>query len=352
MTAIDPRPARHDAYTPLATGDWVTDRPEPASAATRSACLILNPQAGLRARAGTVERVLAVGAALGWQIDVMETSARGDATRLAAEAARTGRQIVLVGGGDGTLNEVIQGLAGTGTAVGALPLGTMNVWVRELGLPLDPADTLRELLRGQVRRIDLGRANGRYFLLMAGLGFDAEAMNAVQGQAKRRLGPVAILVAGAMAGLRSSGSRLRLRADGQVIETDALLMTVGNTRLWAGAVRITHHATAADGLLDVCIFPGRSLLTRLRHVLLVLLGRHDADPEVTYLQVRELLVAARPRLPLQIDGEPIGTTPARIEIAPGALHVLVGAGTAPALADAPMVEMAGLPVGPAHDAAM
>jgi diacylglycerol kinase family enzyme len=117
------------------------------------------------------------------------------------------------------------------------------------------------------------------------------------------------------------------------------LLTIGNTRLWAGAVQITNRATAADGLLDVCIFPGRSLLTKLRHLLLVFVGRHADDPEVEYLQVRELHVAARPPLPLQVDGEPFGTTPLRVEIVPGALRVLVGAGLAPALADAPLVQM-------------
>jgi diacylglycerol kinase family enzyme len=142
------------------------------------------------------------------------------------------------------------------------------------------------------------------------------------------------LAAGAVVALGSRGSRLRVRADGRTFGTNALLVTIGNTRLWAGAVQITHHATAADGLLDVCIFPGRSLLTKLRHLALVFIGRHDRDPEVEYFQVRELHIAARPALPLQVDGEPFGTTPARIQVVPGALRVLVGSGLAPALADA------------------
>lgn len=311
------------------------DRPGAEGPSTGlSALLILNPKAGLRARPGTLDRMLAVAAHLGWHVDVRETHARGDATRLAADAARDGLPIVLVAGGDGTLNEVVQGLAGTETAVGAIPLGTMNVWVRELGLPLEPAEAMRELLLGQVRRIDLGRANDRYFLLMAGLGFDAAAMHAVEGQTKRRFGPVAVLAAGAVVALGSRGSRLRVRADGRTFGTNALLVTIGNTRLWAGAVQITHHATAADGLLDVCIFPGRSLLTKLRHLALVFIGRHDNDPEVEYFQVRELRVAARPALPVQLDGEPFGTTPIHVQVVPGALRVLVGAGLAPALADA------------------
>ncbi|MFN8633145.1 MAG: diacylglycerol kinase family protein [Chloroflexota bacterium] len=302
-----------------------------------SALLILNPRAGSGDRALSVERIRDALAELGWRLDVAETGAPGDATRLAADAASGGRGVVLVGGGDGTLNEVIQALAGTETAVAAIPLGTMNVWVRELGLSLDPAEAVRQLLTGETRSIDLGRVNGRYFLLMAGLGFDAWAVQAIQGPAKRRFGPLAVLAAGALKALSTRGVRLRLRADGETFETNAALVTVGNTRLWAGAVQITHRATAADGLLDVCVFPGESLLTKLRHLLLVFIRRHEHDPEVIYLQARQLQIAARPAFPIQVDGEPFGTTPATIEIVPGALRVLVGPGTAPAIADAPTV---------------
>ena len=333
MTAPDP--PSPDAAGPPGTA------PGRASAPARSALLILNPRAGIRAHSRTVERVMEAAAELGWRLDVVETLGAGDATRLAADAARAGQPIVLAGGGDGTLNEVIQALAGTATAVGAVPLGTVNVWARELGLSLDPTEATRQLLGGQVRRLDLGRANGRYFLLMAGIGFDAVAVHAVEGSAqKRRFGPLAFLAAGAVEALRTRGERLRLRADGHVFQTNAALVTIGNTRLWAGAVKITHRATAADGLLDVCIFPGRSLWTKLRHLFLVLIGRHDADPEVTYLQVRELQVVGRRALQLQLDGEPYGTTPARFEVVPGAVLALVGPGTAPTLADAPIEDLA------------
>jgi YegS/Rv2252/BmrU family lipid kinase len=318
--------------------------PSPALAAPaldRVAFLIVNPRAGDQLYARGVDRVIQTAAELGWRLEIAETRAAGDATRLAAEAVQAGHPIVLAGGGDGTLNEVIQALVGTATAVGAVPLGTVNVWVRELGLSLDPVEATRQLLLGQVRQIDLGRINGRYFLLMAGLGFDAVAVHAIEGSPqKRRFGPLAFFAAGAVEALRTRGVRLRLRADGRIFETNAALVTIGNTRLWAGAVQITHRATAADGLLDVCIFPGRSLLTKLRHLFLVVIGRHEEDPEVTYLQVRELLVATRSPIPIQVDGEPFGTTPARVEIVPGAVRALVGSSTAPALLDAPTVDLA------------
>ncbi|HZO29840.1 MAG TPA: diacylglycerol kinase family protein [Chloroflexota bacterium] len=329
-----PEPQPRDAAGPPGSS------PDPPLASHRSALLILNPRSGFRAHSRAVERVVEAAAALGWRLDVAETVAVGDATLLAADAARSGQPIVLAGGGDGTLNEVIQALAGTNTAVGAVPLGTVNVWARELGLSLDPAEATRQLLRGQVRRLDLGRVNGRYFLLMAGLGFDAVAVHAVEGTPqKRRFGALAFFAAGALEAFRTRGQRLRLRADGRTFETNAALVTIGNTRLWGGAVMITHRASAADGLLDVCIFPGRSLLTKLRHFFLVVIGRHDDDPEVTYLQVRELLVASRPVVPIQVDGDPSGTTPARIEVVPGAVRMLVGPGTAPTLLDAPAEDL-------------
>ena len=311
--------------------------PEVASEAApptlREVTLILNPRAGSRER--DVDRVCAVARELGWHLRIVETNAKAHATELASEAARRGDRIVLIGGGDGTMNEVIQALAGTQTAVGAIPFGTMNVWVRELGLSLDPAEATRQLLTGQIRRIDLGRVNGRYFLLMAGIGFDAEAIHALGDTSVRRFRAWTFFLTGALAAIRTRGQRVRIRADAEAFETNAALVTVGNTRLWAGAVQITHRATAADGLLDVCIFPGRSLLTKVWYLALVLIGRHDDHPDVTYRQVRSLYVATRPPIPIQLDGEPAGQTPALVEVVPGSLRVLVGPGDAQALAGAP-----------------
>jgi diacylglycerol kinase (ATP) len=211
----------------------------------------------------------------------------------------------------------------------------MNVWVRELGLSLDPAEATRQLLTGQIRRIDLGRVNGRYFLLMAGIGFDAEAIHALETASDGRFRAWTFFLTGALAAIRTHGQRVRIRADGEAFETNAALVTVGNTRLWAGAVQITHHASAADGLLDVCIFPGRSLLYKLWYLALVIVGQHDHHPDVIYRQVRALYVAARPPIPIQLDGEPAGQTPAHVEVVPSALRVLVGPGHAQALAGAP-----------------
>ncbi|MCC7368577.1 MAG: diacylglycerol kinase family lipid kinase [Chloroflexi bacterium] len=300
----------------------------------QTATLILNPRAGRQER--TIERVIAAAADVGWSLRVQETAARAHATELAAAAAARGDPVVLVGGGDGTLNEVLQAVAGTETAVGAIPFGTMNVWIRELGLSLDPAETVRQLLTGEVRRIDLGRVNGRYFLLMAGIGFDADAIHALEENPNRNARAWLFFLTGMLAALRTRGQRVQFQADGEAFETNAALVTVGNTRLWAGAVKITHRATAADGLLDVCIFPGRSIPLKLWYLALVLIGRHDDHPDVIYRQVRSLTIATRPPVSIQLDGEPAGETPAAVEVVPGAVLALVGSGQAAALADAPV----------------
>jgi len=301
---------------------------------SRTAVLIVNPNAGSETRAQVIQDIVRTAADLGWRVTVAETQRENHATELAAEAAAAGHAVVLVAGGDGTINEVIQALAGTETVLGAIPLGTMNVWARELGLSLDPVEATRQLLQGRTYRIDLGRVNGRYFLLMAGMGFDAEAVHAIQGKTKTRFGPLAFVVAGALAALRTRGTRIRVRADGQTFETNAALITVGNTRLWAGAVQITHHATATDGRLDVCIFPGRAFFTKVKHFALVLFGRHDDDPDVTYLQVRSLHIVTRPPISIQVDGEAFGKTPAQVNVVPGCLRVLVGEGDVPTLGQA------------------
>jgi diacylglycerol kinase (ATP) len=302
------------------------------------AVLVVNPRAGLWARSSTIQRVADAVAGLGWRVDSRETGAPGDATRLAAEAAADGCTAVLVAGGDGTLNEVVQGLAGTETAVGALPLGTVNVWARELGLSLDPVAAARQLAGGQVRRIDLGRANGRYFLLMAGLGLDAATIVAVEGEPKRRFGPLALFFTGVVGALRATGSDLQVWIDGRQRSRRLLatMATVGNTRFWAGTIQITDRATAADGRLDACFFAGRTLGEKVRHAVLVLARRHRHDPDVVYIRARRFQIAADPPLPLQVDGEPHGTTPVEIGVVPGALRVLVGPGTAASLEGAPI----------------
>src|SRR5437870_4667621 len=153
----------------------------------------------------------------GWTVDLRPTTGRGDGTRIAREAAAAGYDVVVAAGGDGTVNEVINGLVGTQTALAALPIGTVNVWVREIGMPLQPRAAAEALLNAQVRAIDLGRAGDRHFLLMAGVGFDAAVTAEVRADEKRRLGVFAYLIRAYELAWRFRGTRARILIDGKAV---------------------------------------------------------------------------------------------------------------------------------------
>jgi YegS/Rv2252/BmrU family lipid kinase len=286
--------------------------------------IVYNPAAG---QAGSLEQELDIAADTwrerGWQVDLQPTQRSGDGTRIAREAAEAGYDIVAAAGGDGTINEVVNGLANTQTALAALPLGTVNVWARELGLPLQPRAAAEALSDGVIRPIDLGRADDRYFLLMAGVGFDATITAQVQPEEKRRFGALAYVLRGFGLIGRMRGTKMRLVLDGRSISGRVLWVLVGNSQLYGGLMKITHQASIDDGLLDVCVIRGENLYSAPWHILSILLRRYDLDPEIDYYRARKVEVYTRRTLPVQVDGDSYGETPMRFEVAPGALRALM-----------------------------
>lgn len=258
-----------------------------------------------------------------WAVELRPTSGPGDATHLARAAANDGYDIVVAAGGDGTINEVVNGLAGSKTALAPMPLGTVNVWARELGLPLQPQAAAEALLSWSVRPIDLGLAGDRYFLLMAGVGFDAAVTAGVHPEAKRRLGMLAYIVSGIDHVIRIRGTRTQLVLDGKRLKGRVLLVVIGNSQLYGGFVKITHRATIDDGLLDVCVIKGNGLASVFPHLLAIFRRRYSDDPEIEYYRARTVEITASPALPVQVDGDTIGSTPMTIGVVPGALHALM-----------------------------
>jgi len=317
--SVTPSPAEHSAATHAT-------RVVRATHATRvvRATVIFNPTAGHHhSDVAATEVVLKEH---GWSVCREQTSKAGDGTRLARAAAARGDDVVVVAGGDGTVNEAIQGLAGTSTALGVLPMGTTNVWAREVKLPTDPVAAARALIDGDHRAMDLGRAGDRYFLLMAGLGFDAAVTNAVSMKAKRVLGRVAYGLTIAMQAMRYQGPEVTLEMDDATVRCPVLLVIAGNTRLYGGNFSATAAAVADDGLLDVAVFQGRRLWDIAPRALPLLLGRRPTPASPFYYRTRRLRVTAPEALPVQVDGDYMGT-PFEITIAPAALRVIVPRGT-------------------------
>ncbi len=302
------------------------------------AILIQNPTAGQGDWQEQVRAALETFQRAGWEITLRETTGQGDATRFAQEAVAEGRDIVVVAGGDGTVNEALQGLAEqTHTALAVLPGGTVNVWANELGSGDASEDIATRIVGGQRRRIDIGRVNDRYFMMMASVGFDSETSALVSDtpelkEVKRRVGPLAYALAAVQTLRTFRGRRLSMEIDGRPMRRRALMVIVGNTRLYGGIAQITRQAHADDGFLDLCVLTGQGPLDLARRIVSVMLRRQREDEGIDYREVRRVTIATvdttRP-LRVQADGEDIGTTPIALEVLPDALEVIVFPDTPP-----------------------
>lgn len=296
------------------------------------AMLIFNPVAGARDVRRELEQVMDYWEGRGWQVSFRETWGPGDATTFAREAVATGYQAVFVAGGDGTVSEAADGLAGSNVALGVLPAGVGNVWALEMGIPtpsplrrhplLDAAQALAE---GEIRRIDLGRAGRRHFVLWAGIGIDAKVTERMEPRNKpaKRLGVLAYAVAAVLVAKDYRGTRTRVEIDGRSINTRCILVLISNAQLYAKLVRVAANAYLDDGLLDVCVFKGSNLASTVHHAMMVFARRHLRDPQVEYYHCRKVSIRTATPLPIQVDGDPIGTTPMEFEIVPQALNVIV-----------------------------
>jgi YegS/Rv2252/BmrU family lipid kinase len=292
-------------------------------------CVIFNPVAkGEKAR-----RFLRHLADIEAECSVMQTAGAEDARRLAAEAVGQGFETIVAAGGDGTLNEVINGIADAPggferARLGVLPLGTVNVFARELGLPRRFELAWQTIQRGRETRIDLprveyggqGKAGGRCFAQLAGAGLDARAIELVHWPLKKKIGPLAYVIAGIHALLHRSptitvtaGQR---RAAGQ-------LVLIGNGRLYGGQFQIFPGADLRDGLLEVCVFRRVNFLTLARcGPALLLRGR--LPPKVTdNFQAASLALTSSGPALLEVDGELIGQLPATFTLQPAGLRVIV-----------------------------
>ena len=292
------------------------------------ACVIINPAAKGQ-KAGRVRHCLA---AIATECELKRTEAPGDARRLAAEAIAEGFETIIAAGGDGTLNEVLNGLGDVPDGferarLGVLPLGTINVFARELGLPLNPEATWPILQRGHERRVDLASiATGApdhpvrtYFAQLAGAGLDARAIQLVDWPLKRKIGPLAYIVSGLKA-MTEPQTRLTV-ADG-THTTHGELILIGNGSRYGGPFQIFPGAEVADGWLHVCVFPQANWRTLVRCGLALLLTRQLPRRGVVRLRTKSFTLIGPTNRHFEVDGELGSPLPARFIVQPAGLRVL------------------------------
>ncbi|MEP4078872.1 diacylglycerol/lipid kinase family protein [Haloferula sp.] len=236
------------------------------------------------------------------------TRSAEEAEALSRRFAEQGEDIVVAAGGDGTLNAVVKGLAGTRTALGVLPTGTMNVFARELGIPYDNLDRAFEvILEAHVREVDLFEANGTPFVQMAGVGFDAAVIEETTWESKKVLGPLAYLLS-AVKVLGEKPPLMKVLADNGR-EEEGVAVLAGNGSLYGGQFKLFHKADNNDNKLDVLVFKEAGYKLVLDSLRGIALGGVDFDNStVEYFQTEYLEVTADRTVPLEVDGELVGRT--------------------------------------------
>jgi YegS/Rv2252/BmrU family lipid kinase len=280
-----------------------------------------------RSRAGArppLGRILGAFAAAGWQVEARAGASSIWTTGAARAAVQDGVDAVFGGGGDGVLAAILPALIGTRTALGVIPLGTGNVWARELGLPLLPEPAIAAQLSTPPRPVDLGQANReRPFLVAASAGFDASIVQAVETSGKG-LGQLAYPLAGLGLASAARGTRCRVTLDDEpAADLSLLAAIVMNGRLYGGLVPLAPDARVDDGQLDVALFIGRAALDLAAQTAAVLAGQHLGHPNIVLRRIRRIRIESLEQpLPTQCDGDPFGTTPLSIEVVPGALLAL------------------------------
>lgn len=282
--------------------------------------VILNPAA----RGEKAGRLRARIGALSPDAVVRETTATGDARRLAQQGAAEGFSTIVAAGGDGTLNEVVNGIACSEAALGILPVGTMNVFATELGIPQGNLEKAWAVIEQQnVLSLDLPMAGGKYFIQLAGVGLDAEVVRQTSSDAKRTLGPLSYLLTLAQVAAVKPPWVKAVTMDGS--EREGSFMLIGNGRLYGGPFPLFKRARLDDGLLDVVVFKNQSHWDVVRYFQAIAFGTHPELPDVEYFQTPSVTVTSEGDVPVELDGEVAGALPCEFGISGKKLRVLAPA---------------------------
>ncbi len=289
------------------------------------AIIIRNPISGSPQRQFAFARAEEAFANAGWETQVWVTEYKGHARDLAEKAALDGYQCVIVAGGDGSIGQAVDGLLRSGVAdvqLGVIPMGTGNVFAREMGLPFPksvyddaPARAARIIIENEPMRVDVGQANGHSFLCWAGAGLDAVITEQVESQLafKRRAPLVSYALTALKGALSYSSAAMTLRLDdGETLTGRFPLVVASNIRLYARYFRLTPGAKIDDGLLDLLVFIDASKIRLLYGAARVALSPDGCTAGLIRRQVRSVAIAANPPQPYHLDGDPLGQTPVEI----------------------------------------
>jgi YegS/Rv2252/BmrU family lipid kinase len=282
--------------------------------------VIYNPVAGPKIFS-KIDRIHALLSERGIPFEIVETSGPGEAVLLARESAYAGAETVIVVGGDGTINETANGLAGSRTRLAVIPHGTGNAFAQEVGLPKTVEGCLNLLDEGKTIEILLARAEERYFVLLASAGFDAEVLERMSSRQKNFLGIGAYVLAGMWHLLRSQPTLWAEFPGRERMETQAVIVCRG--RKYGGGVTMAPAGTLEGDTLQVVALRKTGRWAIFRFAINVLLGKHASSTAVEIRETQSVLVRSRIPSAAQVDGDYLGPLPVRFEMTDVKLRIVV-----------------------------
>lgn len=284
------------------------------------ALLIINPISGDKKAKEKIETVRQLLKKSGFKLDVYVTKAPKDAMRV-AKAATKKYHVVIAAGGDGTINEVANGLAYSKTKLGIVPLGTENVLAKELKMPSEPKKIAKIIAKGKTKVIDLGKAKNRYFVFVTGIGFDASTASKVKPFIKKLFGSKAYHLTGLKELFVYEPIEITVKTKNNSYK--GYWVIISNTKLYGGSVKVTPKAKIDDGKLDVCILKYKHRLSPFKYFIAATAGKHLKLKGVNYFKAKEIYLKSEKPVLAHVDCELIGTTPLKVSVCPKALKVIV-----------------------------
>jgi len=293
--------------------------------------LIYNPTAK-RASEKKVVKAIRFLRSKGYEVEVRFTEQKGNAESLAREGITESPSLIIAAGGDGTFNEVINGIVGSEVPMAILPLGTTNVLAKELGIPENVEGAMEIAVNSTPKTVSLGKISGiredqltphpsphtRYFVLMAGIGFDGKAVFGVNETLKRISGKGAYIYSALKTLSGFSPGELLFTIDGETYSGYSAV--IAKAAKYGGHFKISPHARLIDPVLYACLFKGEKRLDIIRYVSGMVLGRHLRFRDIAY--VKATTVEIRGDAHIQIDGDYFGKTPARVELVPDIVRLI------------------------------
>jgi diacylglycerol kinase (ATP) len=304
----------------------------PVPLKSRDAVLIVNPTAGGGRRVPQLDEARRILRGCGIETELINTTAGGEATHIARKAVEDSRQMVIVCGGDGTVNEVVNGLACSQVPLAVLPAGTANVLAKELGLPWNLPRAAKRIADAPYRRIALGLAipekssgEPRYFLSLAGAGADGALVSAVRPEIKQKSGILAYWQEGLRQLTKYDFPMFRTSMAGSAMNIDASLVIVGRTKNYGGPFKITTEADLMQPEFELAFVTTRSAWRYLAYMPLIWAGKLRGARYVRFFKTSSLQCASNSgsHVHIQVDGEPAGRLPVEFKIVPDALTLAI-----------------------------